>query len=133
MNLAIGEVFCASLAKNTVVIGTYQGSYGIGGIIAPLIATSLISRGYVWSRFYTIELGLAVVNLIFAPWTFWNYEQEFDPTLPPPTSGRADNVQHKYDMSNSFKRSWKSFKTLVSNKPTVLGASFIFAYRERKF
>jgi fucose permease len=121
MNLAICQVFCANLANNTAVVGAYQGAYGIGGITGPLIATALVSRGAVWSRFYTIELGLATLNFFVIPWAFWKYELESDheQVLPHPVSEQRDRTQ----------RRWKSFKTLLLNRTTVLGSLFIFAYQ----
>jgi len=121
MNLAICQVFCANLANNTAVVGAYQGAYGIGGITGPLIATALVSRGNVWSRFYTVELGLAALNFFLIPWAFWKYEleSEHEQVLPHPAS----------EQSGSTQRKWRSFKTLLSDKTTVLGALFIFAYQ----
>jgi hypothetical protein len=122
MNLAICQVFCANLANNTAVVGAYQGAYGIGGITGPLIATALVSRGNTWSRFYTIELGLAALNLFVIPWAFWKYELESDheqQVLPHPAS----------EQSGTRQRKWRSFKTLLSDRTTVLGALFIFAYQ----
>jgi hypothetical protein len=122
MNLAICQVFCANLANNTAVVGAYQGAYGIGGITGPLIATALVSRGNTWSRFYTIELGLAALNLFIIPWAFWKYELESDheqQVLPHPASEQSSTTQRK----------WRSFKTLLSDRTTVLGALFIFAYQ----
>jgi MFS family permease len=82
INLAISQVFFASLANNTAIISVYQGAYGIGGIVSPLIATLMVSNGWVWSRFYILGLGFAVFNLFFASWTFWNYEKETEVALP---------------------------------------------------
>lgn len=125
INLAIGQVFCANLANNTVMTGLYQGAYGLGGTIAPLIATSMLSRGYMWSRFYIILVGLAAFNLCFAAWAFWKYEDESDPALPSPTTGRGDRSQ----IMTSSKRRWSSLKTLLCHRTTILGAMFIFAYQ----
>jgi fucose permease len=121
MNLAICQVFCANLANNTAVVGAYQGAYGIGGITGPLIATALVSHGSAWSRFYIIELGLAALNFFVIPWAFWKYESESDheQVLPHPVSEHSGNAQ----------RRWKSFKTLLSDRTTVLGSLFIFAYQ----
>jgi fucose permease len=129
MNLTICQVFCANLANNTALVGAYQGSYGIGGICGPLIATTLISRGFPWSRFYIIELGLAALNLLLAPWTFWNYELESDPRLPPPANEHVNTATRKQRAHAVTQRKWQSFRTLLSSKPTVLGALFIFAYQ----
>jgi fucose permease len=122
INLAICQVFCANLANNTALVGAYQGAYGIGGICGPLMATALVSRGTVWSRFYLVELGLAALNLFIAPWAFWKYEQESDTLLSEPASDQRSR-------SDEVKSKWRSFKTLMLNRPTVLGALFIFAYQ----
>lgn len=129
INLAICQVFCANLANNTALVGAYQGSYGIGGVCAPLIATALVSGGSVWSRFYIIELCLAAINLCIAPWTFWKYEQESELVLPRPASEQGNRIQGGSKRNDGAKKKWQSFKTLVSNKPTLLGAVFIFAYQ----
>lgn len=121
MNLAICQVFCANLANNTALVGAYQGWYGIGGITGPLIATSLVSRGNIWSRFYIVEIGLAVLNLLIIPWAFWDYEKESEQEerLPQPASERSENTKSR----------WKSLKELLGDKTTVLGSLFIFAYQ----
>ncbi|TVY43629.1 Bypass of stop codon protein [Lachnellula occidentalis] len=128
INLAIGQVYCANLANNTVIVGCFQGAYGIGGTMAPLIATSMISRGYLWSRFYTILLSIATFNLFFAAWAFWGYEKHEDessPALPPPASEQSNRNQP----SATSGRRWSSMKTLLTDKTTIFGALFIFAYQ----
>ncbi|KAH7419512.1 putative MFS efflux transporter [Cadophora sp. MPI-SDFR-AT-0126] len=121
MNLAICQVFCANLANNTALLGAYQGAYGIGGTIGPIIATALVSNGYVWSRYYFILLGIAIFNLAFGPWSFWNHERESK-------ASPADAIPATTTQS-STKRKLKSFRVLMSHKPTILGALFIFAYQ----
>jgi fucose permease len=128
INLAISQVFCASLANNTAIIGLYQGAYGIGGMVSPLIATLMVSNGWVWSRFYILELGLAAFNLFFASWSFWDFEKESDPALPTPASD--ENISRQgTSRAKTLSRRWQSFKTLSSNKPTLLGSAFIFFYQ----
>ena len=124
INLAIGQVYCANLANNTIIVGLFQGAYGIGGTMAPLIATSMVSRGYLWSRFYLILLSLAALNLFFAAWAFWKYEaseEETDPALPPPASEQSQTT--------AAPQRWSSIKTLLTHKTTIFGALFIFAYQ----
>ncbi|TIA00912.1 MFS general substrate transporter [Aureobasidium pullulans] len=41
LNLALNNVFCANLANSTVVLGAVHGSYGLGGVIGPIMATVL--------------------------------------------------------------------------------------------
>jgi fucose permease len=130
INLAIGQVFCSNLANNTAILGAFQGSYGIGGITGPLIATAMVSRGYLWSRFYLIELGIAVINLVFAAWAFWNYENEVEgESIPSTERGTASTEQHSSQAVPSSKSKWRSFRSLTSDKTTILGSLFIFAYQ----
>lgn len=128
--LAIGQVFCSNLANNTALLGAFQGSYGMGGITAPLVATSMISRGYLWSRFYSILLGLAAINLLFSAWTFWDYEPEKEAETSQLTARETTSDQQDRSQAAVISKSrWKSFKTLTSDKTTILGSCFIFAYQ----
>lgn len=111
MNLAIGQVFVANLANNTALLGLYQGSYGIGGIVGPLVATALISKGVIWSRFYFVELGFAGLNLFLLPWTFWHYGIESESLLPPQPSEEVENAGERAN----FQRKLQSVKTLFSS------------------
>jgi fucose permease len=127
-NLAICQVFCSNQVNNTPILGPFQGCYGIGGIAGPLIATALVSRGYLWSRYYFIEVGLAAFNLVFSAWAFWNIELETDSV----TQGNEQSPSHPQNLEGTGagkKRKLQSFRTLISNKPTLLGACFIFAYQ----
>lgn len=67
-------------------------------------------------------------NLVFCPWAFWNYELKSGSDFSPP----ADEVNDGHRVSETCRfsrRQWQSFKVLVSNKATILGACFIFAYQ----
>ncbi|TAQ89238.1 hypothetical protein B7494_g2446 [Chlorociboria aeruginascens] len=121
--LAIGQVFTATIAPGALITGFYQGSYGIGGTIGPLIATSLVSHGVHWSHFYLIPVGLAVFNLLLNGWSFWNFEKELTP------EEEASMTQTRTNESASVKTRWKSFRDIITFKPVALGAPFIFAYQ----
>lgn len=57
INLSLGNVFCGSLINSTTALGAMHGSYGIGGITGPLIATAFVTAGnMVWSRYYILTL-----------------------------------------------------------------------------
>lgn len=128
--LAIGQVFCSNLANNTALLGAYQGSYGMGGIAGPLIATAMVSHGYLWSRFYSILLGLAALNLLFSAWTFWDYEPEKEAETSQLRAREiASDQQERSQATVTSKSKWKSFKALTSDKTTILGSCFIFAYQ----
>lgn len=90
----------------------------------------MVSRGLVFSRFYFLTLGLAVFNLGFASWSFWNYETELEQPLlnnvemtAPDSTGPRKNT--RAEAKERFIGMARSFKMKV----VLLGALFIFAYQ----
>lgn len=126
MNLALNNVFCANLADSTIVLGLTSGCYGIGGIIAPIIATTLVSNGILWSRFYIITVGVRLTCFCFSGWSFWNYENEstsqFTNSLQQTSSRQAASGHGEPSKLQLLGRALRSRVTLV-------GALFIFAYQ----
>ncbi|KAK0982152.1 hypothetical protein LTS01_011451 [Friedmanniomyces endolithicus] len=126
LNLALNNVFCANLANSTVILGAAHGSYGIGGILGPIVATSLVSAGVLWSRFFVIMIGIRVVCFFFAGWSFWNYEKEgvsqFANSLQQLASRQAAS-----DLGDPTKL--QLLRRALKNKTTIIGALFIFAYQ----
>lgn len=124
--LALNNVFCANLANATVIVGLVQGVYGVGGIVGPIIATSLVSGGAVWSRFYLIAIGIRVFCFCFAGWAFYNYESE--PTSVLSTSlNKIANEQRASDQVEQ--KQAHPLKRALANRVTIFGALFIFAYQ----
>ena len=119
VNLALNNVFIANLTNATELMGIIHGFYGVGGTVAPLIATALASNGAHWTFFYFINLALTAFNLVLAGWDFKGYEMDM------PVQALA--AQHR-DVEGLAKRKnliWKAVKT----KATLCGALFIFAYQ----
>ena len=120
-NLAMNNVFCANLAEGTTALGLLHGSYGVGGVIGPLMATALLTHGKAWSVFYFIPLAVALANLAFAFYTFRNHgtdtAAQYQPLRPTASNPTPTNSQIVL------------LKQALKNKTTVLGALFIFAYQ----
>ena len=131
INLAIGQVFILSLANSPLIQGSYQGSYGIGATIGPLIATAIVSSGALWSRFYLLTLGVAVLNLLFAGWSFQHHERDAASQLLPALEQLSSSNTNRRQRASSFtaKTRWQTFKHILLNRPTLLGSFFIFAYQ----
>ncbi|KAF7115733.1 hypothetical protein CNMCM5793_003236 [Aspergillus hiratsukae] len=125
LNLALNNVFCANLANGTASLGAMHGSYGIGGIMGPLIATAMVSDGVQWSFYYSINLALAVFNLVFAMWTFRGYEKDLPIQLLTALQQTASQQEHGPNVASKK----QLLKQAVKNKTTLLGALFIFAYQ----
>ena len=127
LNLALNNVFAANMANSTIIIGAAHGSYGIGGMVAPIIATILVSRGVLWSRFFLITLGIRALVLAFAAWSYRGYEAE-------PTSKFSAGLERiaSLQRSSSHNREpskWQLLKRAMRNRTTIFGALFIFAYQ----
>lgn len=144
INLALGNVFTGNLQNSTQMLGLMHGSYGLGGTLGPLIATAMVTSGFlVWSRFYVLTLSMAIFNAAFAGWSFWNYEKESSAHSVPLTAVRnahprrqstepLANDENQPAVSRAAVKSSSQFSSMVKsfrNKIILLGALFIFAYQ----
>ncbi|KAF2273501.1 MFS general substrate transporter [Westerdykella ornata] len=125
MTLALNNVFCAHIHPASVVLGAAHGSYGIGGVVAPIAATALASQGTLWSRFYFFPLGLATAAMAFAGWAFWGYQEDTHQTLL--SSAELDASREGVEEAPVSK--FKDLKLALKNRSTIFGALFIFAYQ----
>lgn len=124
LSLALSNVYCANLANYTTALGCLHGSYGIGGIIAPLFATAMVSGGIRWSFFYIITLAVLIFNLGYVSWAFHRFENDLpnEPSMAlRPTLSQTDDGEPLSRM--------QLLKNTVRNRTTLLGALFIFAYQ----
>jgi hypothetical protein len=125
MNLALNNVYCANTHPSSVILGLAHGSYGVGGIIAPIAGTALVSAGILWSRFYFLAIGLRVCCIAFAAWSFWSYQENEEPTLLTALEATTSRQTAREDAANKF----KELKLALKSKVTIFGALFIFAYQ----
>lgn len=70
INSALNNVFCANLANSTVILGYAHGSYGVRGIFGPVVATTLIFNGVIWSRYFTVMIGICILCFLSVRWSF---------------------------------------------------------------
>ncbi|KAF9889813.1 hypothetical protein FE257_006903 [Aspergillus nanangensis] len=125
MNLALNSVFCANLGNaTTTALGCFAGAYGVGGVVAPLFATAMVTAGVRWSYFYVITLGLAVVNGGVAGWAFDNFEETSLSTSILGEGGQEEEAVNEAPGGGRM----EVLKLAVKNRTTLLGALFIFAY-----
>lgn len=55
------------------LLGLLHGCYGLGGTIAPLVATTMITKGNIgWWKFFYLMSGLVVVELFAGTVAFWS-------------------------------------------------------------
>ncbi|KAL5115088.1 hypothetical protein ACEQ8H_007003 [Pleosporales sp. CAS-2024a] len=125
INLALNNVYCANTHPSSVILGLAHGSYGVGGIVAPIAGTALVSHGILWSRFYFLAIGLRVCCIGFAAWAFWSYKEDSEPTLL--TALEATSSRQAADKEAVSKL--KQLKRALKSRVTIFGALFIFAYQ----
>jgi fucose permease len=126
VTIALNNVFLANLANSTVVLGAGHGSYGIGGTIAPLLATAMVSAGLHWSRFFIIAIGIRMINLVAVGWSFKDYEKEDGPQF----SNALEQIASAQAGAQSGDNSkLKAVVRALKKKTTIIGALFIFAYQ----
>lgn len=127
--LAMNNVFCANLRDGTTMLGLMHGSYGVGGTVAPLVATALITKtGMPWGWYYLFPLAFTAVNLVFGGWAFWNYENEH-------VGGNSGGVVTEQQSASPGVPA-SSGRDLVAGmfrafrlRVALLGALFLFAYQ----
>ncbi|TWU72814.1 hypothetical protein ED733_004422 [Metarhizium rileyi] len=111
INVAMGNTFCGVLQDGTLILGLLHGTYGIGGISGPLMATALVTvADVIWSRYYLITLGVVLISLAMSLWSFWSFERE----------------QTRRGPDGAFLPGMMSALKL---RVVLLGAIFIFAYQ----
>ncbi|CAM1511727.1 Fc.00g092400.m01.CDS01 [Cosmosporella sp. VM-42] len=117
INVGLGNIFCGGLQNGTFMLGLLHGSYGVGGTTGPLIATALVTvADAVWTRYYLVTFGVALITLCLSVWSFWGYEQELSPT-----ARARENAPHDSMLVGMV--------TALKQRVVLLGSIFIFAYQ----
>ncbi|PGH14102.1 hypothetical protein AJ79_03219 [Helicocarpus griseus UAMH5409] len=83
---AAWNAWIGGMANANELLGLVHGSYGLGALLAPMIATSLITKAnWQWFEFYYLVAGCAFLELVLLGSAFWNasgaqYREEHPPT-----------------------------------------------------
>lgn len=112
-----------------------HGSYGIGGTVGPLIATSIVSTlgPEAWNRYYILSIALALANAVFFFWSFWGYESETPATASEPAGPRPSSPSSPSSSARAAAAAVRPELTgmlhAFQSRVVLLGATFIFAYQ----
>jgi fucose permease len=99
------------------LLGFLHGFYGLGATVAPLIATTMITKGNLtWYHFYYVMVGLAGIEFATSTTGFWTATAAQFRALHPRTSNETGNR-----MTEAL---WK----MPSARVTWLCALFLFGY-----
>lgn len=74
------------------VLGMLHACYGAGGVLAPLIATSMITKAKVeWYAFYYVMVGAAAIEMVATVSMFWTKTGKVFRDAHPNTTGSPEN------------------------------------------
>ncbi|GJC81008.1 bypass of stop codon protein 6 [Colletotrichum liriopes] len=66
------NAYIGNMGRANEVLGFLHACYGAGGVISPLIATTMINKGNLgWWTFYYVMIGLAFIELVWCTTAFW--------------------------------------------------------------
>jgi len=90
---AAWNAWIGNMANATEVLGFLHAFYGLGAVLSPLIATTMITKGkkLPWYYFYYVMIGMAVLELITSTWAFWKATGAVFRAANPRTSDSKDN------------------------------------------
>jgi fucose permease len=105
---AQANTFIANVNDAHRWLGLLHAAYGLGALVAPLIATAIAVNTPYWHYYYLIMLGLGIVNLGLLAWTFRE-------GLFKPVGGSRETAS-------------KDLKATLSNRAVWTLAGFFFLY-----
>ncbi|KAL4932348.1 putative MFS transporter [Aspergillus undulatus] len=88
------NAWIGNMKDNNQMLGLLHGLYGAGAVMAPLVATSLITEAHVgWWYFYYIMVVCAAVELAFCVYAFWDSTAAAFRASQAPTATAMDATQ----------------------------------------
>ena len=67
------DAWIAAMTNSNGIMGTLHSCYGLGAALAPLTATSLITkRGWQWYEFYYLMASVAIIEFCTSAAAFWS-------------------------------------------------------------
>ena len=71
---AAWNAWLGGLERSNELLGLLHGMYGLGALLAPIIATGMVGRGYGWYEYYYIVLGTNALELVYGTAVFWRVD-----------------------------------------------------------
>ncbi|KAK1992054.1 MFS general substrate transporter [Colletotrichum falcatum] len=71
---AAWNAWIGNLDRSNELLGFLHAAYGVGGVVSPLVATAIITRGTLpWYTFYYVVIGISLVEMLALTMAFWNH------------------------------------------------------------
>ncbi|KAI4845911.1 MFS general substrate transporter [Aureobasidium sp. EXF-8845] len=114
---AAWNAWMGAMTNANEVLGFLHGIYGLGATIAPLIATSLITKANKpWWTWYYFMIAFAAVEVATSIWAFWGQ------------TGEVFRLAHPRTTDQSGNRMKEALFTMPSARVTWLCALFLLGY-----
>jgi fucose permease len=106
------NAWVGSMANSNEVLGLLHGFYGLGAVISPLVATSMVSKAHLqWYSFYYVMVGAAALELVIGTSAFW------------PDNGEAYSSEFTRSSGNKG-----GLRAALTHRVTWIGATFLLIY-----
>ncbi|KAF9638175.1 Major facilitator superfamily [Lasiodiplodia theobromae] len=123
---AAWNAWIGKLANPNELLGLLHGIYGVGAVLSPLIATSLITKaGWGWWGFYYLMIGAAAIELVTSLAAFWGATaRHFKASSSSAPSADGENANE----NNSGSNSGKLLKEALRSRVSWVAAIFLLGY-----
>jgi fucose permease len=128
---AAWNAWVGAMANSNESLGFLHGFYGLGAMLAPLIATTLITKaGWEWYMFYYLMIGGAVLEVMFLVPAFWTASGAQYRAAHPQTTEESLLEQQRLENNSIFTKILGKSRTAeaMSNKVTWLCSLFLISY-----
>lgn len=89
---AAWNAWMGNMANPNEILGFLHGFYGVGAVLAPLIATTMITKGNLqWYTFYYVMISMAFIELCSSTVAFWTADGAAFRAANPRTGDGKDN------------------------------------------
>ncbi|KAF2869795.1 major facilitator superfamily domain-containing protein [Massariosphaeria phaeospora] len=90
---AAWNAWMGNMANPNEILGFLHAFYGLGAVLSPLIATTMITKGdrLPWYYFYYVMISMAAIELGTSIWTFWTATGAVFRANNPRTTDTKDN------------------------------------------
>ena len=86
---AAWNAYIGNMQRANEILGFLHGSYGLGAVLSPIIATALVTKAHLqWFTFYYLMIGLGVFELVAVVAAFWTETGQKYRDANPRTSGK---------------------------------------------
>lgn len=113
INDSAWNAWVGNLRNTNELLGLVHGSYGVGGIVAPLLASAMVTKLHLqWYTYYYVMICISLVELFVGTGSFWT------------ATGAAYRRRHKFDAG----RQPVSTRDVLGKPIPWIVAMFLFGY-----